>query len=257
MKIIKYKKIKGNIYEVLFDNNIKYNLYDDIIINHNLLAQKDIDSKLLEKILKENDELSSYYLALKYINIKMRSEKEIRNYLQKKDFVNSIINKTIILLRKNGYINENVYTSAFINDAINLSLDGPCKIKNKLMQLGIDESIIDFYLKQIDSEIWEKKVEKIISKKIKSNHNLSIKSLKLKITIHLQNNGYSKEMFVDLLNNIELENEEEIFMKEANKLKNKYANKFDNNKLKIYLKNKLYSKGFNLDIINSYIKKID
>ena len=40
MKIKSYKKIKGNEYELILDNDVKVRLYDDLIIKHELLLKK-------------------------------------------------------------------------------------------------------------------------------------------------------------------------------------------------------------------------
>ena len=45
MKILKYKKIKGNEYKIITDKE-EYKLYDDIIIKHELLLKKEINKKV-------------------------------------------------------------------------------------------------------------------------------------------------------------------------------------------------------------------
>ena len=94
MKIEKFIKDKNNKYKVIIDDE-EYKLYDDVIIKYHLLTKKDIDDKFLKEVLSYNDELVSYYESIKYINRRLRSEKEIREYLKKKDISNDIINKTI------------------------------------------------------------------------------------------------------------------------------------------------------------------
>ena len=39
MKIKTFKKKRSNLYEITLDNNSKINLYDDIIIQYNLLKE--------------------------------------------------------------------------------------------------------------------------------------------------------------------------------------------------------------------------
>lgn len=83
MKIEKYSKGSSNKYKVTIDGE-DYTLYDDVIIKFGLLLKKEINSKDLDNIVKYNDELDSYYLSIKYITKKLRSEKEIYEYLKKK-----------------------------------------------------------------------------------------------------------------------------------------------------------------------------
>ena len=81
MKIIKYRKKKSNIYEITLSNNDKISLYDDVILKYELLLKKDITDKLLKEVITYNSFIESYHVSLKYINSKLRTEKEIRNKL--------------------------------------------------------------------------------------------------------------------------------------------------------------------------------
>ncbi len=197
MEIKNYKKIKNNLYEVNIDE-IKVNLYDDIIIKYNLLLKKDIDKKTFDKMIKENDNLSAYYKSLKYINTKLRSEKEIFNYLKRFNFSEADIFSTINKLKKDGYLNNDLYLKSYINDQINLSNNGPYKIKNALKSLGLSEEEIEEHLDAIDKSIWQDKIKKIIKKR-----NINTKNNKMKNYVYLFNLGYEKEMIFSLLGNID------------------------------------------------------
>ena len=107
MKIINYKKKKTNIYEITLSNSEKISLYDDVILKYDLLLKKELNDKLKMKIYEENSYLESYYKALKYLNIKLRTEKDIRKKLS--EYNNKIIDYTIDRLYKEGYINNNSY----------------------------------------------------------------------------------------------------------------------------------------------------
>ena len=76
MKVVSINKIKNEQYEVLFNNDKKLILYEDTIVNNELL-NKEIDDKLYNKIIEDNEESKYFYLAVKYIEKKIRSKKEI------------------------------------------------------------------------------------------------------------------------------------------------------------------------------------
>lgn len=251
MEIKSYKKIKNNIYEIKFTSGETTNLYDNIILKHNLLINKIINEKQYNEIIKENNELEAYYLSLKYLNIKLRCESEINKYLTNKKYSKEIIENTINKLKKEKYLNREIYLKSYINDKINLSLDGPNKIRKKLNTLGFSNEEIDQYLK-IDNE---ERIIKIIDKKVKTNNRLSKNMLKINISNYLLNQGYNKQDFIKYLDNIEVDNKRYI-EKEYNKLINKYKNKYeDNNKLKYIIKNKLYQKGFTEEDIGEILNE--
>lgn len=247
MKIKEYKKLKANIYEITLDNDEVISLYDDIILKHELLINKELTSNRLTEIIKENDNLESYYKALKYISRKMRSSLEVEKYLAK-DYNVEIINNTINKLIKDKYIDDQKYSVSYINDQFNLTNNGPIKIKNNLLKLGIKEEDIN-----IDKD-FTNKIISLIEKKIRYNHKLSTNALKTNIINYLINLGYSKDMFIDKLDIIK-SNDSSLIEKDYDKLFNKYQNKYDNSKLKLTIKNKLYQKGYEINLINDIINQ--
>ena len=124
MKINKYKKIGKNKYKVYFDNN-EIMLFEDVILKYDLLLLKDMSLELLDKIIDENKFYEAYDMSLSYIETKMRNRKEIYKYLKKKGYEEELINKVINKLTSLKILDDRQYISAFINDKINLSNDGP------------------------------------------------------------------------------------------------------------------------------------
>lgn len=242
MKIISYKKTSRGRYIITLDNN-KLTLYEDVILNNNLLFQKDITLELLEKVMNENNYYEAYDLSLSYIETKLRTESEIISYLEKKGFTKNIIDDTINKLKESNLINEKLYIEAYTNDKINLSSYGPFKIKRNLLDLGLSEDEIDAYLDTISSEVWKSKLDKIISKKVSLMKNKSAYMIKNKLKVDLFNLGYDKNMIDSLLNSINL-NDEDAIKKEMSKAYDKYSKKYEGEQLKRKIKNHLYKKGF-------------
>lgn len=242
MNIEKYKKKNNNLYEITLSNKDIIVLYDDVILKYNLLLKKEIDNNLLKKVLDENKKYESYYIALKFLNTKLRTEKEIRNKL--KDFDNETIRYTIDRLKQEGYLNDLVYIKSFINDEINLKLTGQDKILFLLKKKGFNELDINNYLNTIDNNIWNNKINKYIIKKINTNHNLSGLFLKKKIIDDLINKGFYKEDILLCLDNYEFNDDLNIYEKEYNKLKNKLSKKYSGEELEYHIKTNLFKKGF-------------
>ena len=83
MEIVKFKKIGKSKYKIYFDNE-EITLYEDVILKYDLLLKKKIDLDLLEEVLESNKYYELYNMALNYVSIKMRSEKEIRVFIKKR-----------------------------------------------------------------------------------------------------------------------------------------------------------------------------
>lgn len=199
MKIEKYESINNGQYKIYLSDGTILKINSDVIINNNLLYKKEMDNTLLNKILKENDNANIYNKCVKYISVRLRSKKEIIDYLKKLNIDNTadIIDK----LTKNNLINDEVFTKAFIKDKINFTSYGPYRIRQELNKYNIDNEIIDKYINDIDEEILIDKVDKQINKMIKSNRKYSGNILKSKIYNNLYNNGFDKDMIINVLNN--------------------------------------------------------
>ena len=76
--------------------------------------------------------------------------------------------------------------------------------------------------------------------------------LKQNISNYLINLGYSKDMFIDYLNKININNKEYI-LKDFDKLINKYKNKYNDKELRYVLKNKLFIKGYSTEEIEEVL----
>ncbi len=251
MKINKIIKLKNNKYKLILDD-CDLITYDDVIIKNNLLYKKEIDTILYNDIVNQTEYFNVYNNAIKYIMKKRRSEKEVRSYLNK---FNIDIDSIIFRLKSINLINDIDYTKAYINDQIYLSNTGINKIKVNLLEQDIPIEIIDSELSKIDSNVLDNKLEKIIIKKIKANSKYSNIIIKQKILNEMINLGYSKDKILEIIDNNLLDNKE-ILNKEFNKLYNSFKNKYDNYNLKLKLKKRLVSKGFNISDINILIDKI-
>lgn len=244
MEIVKFKKSKSNLYEIMLDNGLSFKLYDDVIVKYNLLVNKKFDDKFFEDVRNYNDSLDAYYLSIKYLNTKMRSEKELKKYLAKKNISQEHIESTIKRLNSEGYLNHETYIKSYINDAYIFTNNGPLKIKSSLKDLGFKEEEITPYLNLNYSD----KIKKIIDKKIKVNTKLSNNNLKLHLTNYLINLGYPKESFISYLETIHFDDSKQL-QKDYETLIKKYSKKYNGEKLKYFIKNKLYQKGYSIEKI--------
>ena len=241
MKIISYKKIKQNKYEVTLSNNESVLLYDDIILKYELLTKNEIDNQKLKEIILDNSKYDVYYAMLKDISKKFRTEKELRTKF--KDYDNEVVDYAIKRLKNEKYLNNELYIRAYINDAINLKLIGPNKIINNLLNLGFEKSEIEEYLEVIDNEIWLDKINKLIKKEINSNHAYSGNVLKMRIQNKISNLGFELNMISKLINNYDFNLSREKKLKEKEKALKKYSKKYSGFLLEQKLNNYLYQKG--------------
>lgn len=246
MKINKLKKLKNGKYKLELENKEQITTYDSVILENNLLFNPNVDLELLTKINNENNYYDIYNKVIKMVSNKLRSEKEIKEFLVKNNLLDKDIEKMIYDLKNNKIIDDEKFVKAFIHDKVTFTNYGPFKIKDELLKHDIPNKIIDRELSYIDNSLFDEKVKKIVSKKVNSNHKYSNNILKKKIADELYNLGY-KDYNLD---EFHLYNDDNILKKEISKLYGKLSKKYNGKDLYFKIYQKLYQKGFSKENIS-------
>ena len=200
MEIVKYELTKKNIYNVYLSNGEVLELDESVITNNELLLKKRIDNDLYDKLKRDNKICILVNASIKYINVRLRSIKEIKDYLLKKEDDTDLIDEVISRLMKMGYLDDRRFTEAYIKDKLNFTSWGDYKIINELNKLGISSLYIEDNIDLLNDDILNERMRKIIDKDIRTNKKYSGLKLKNKIYNHLLTSGYSKEKVISLIN---------------------------------------------------------
>lgn len=201
MRIEKYELTKKNIYNVYLSNGEVLELNGKVITDNELLIKKDIDNELYDKLKRDNTICILVDTSVKYIDRRLRSINELRDYLKNKEEDTIIIEEVIDKLIDYKYLDDDRFTKTFIKDKLNFTNWGDYKIKNELKRLGVNEEIIYNNISNIDDNIYYERINKIIDKDISINKKYSGIKLKNKIYNHLLTLGYSKEKVISIINN--------------------------------------------------------
>lgn len=200
MKIEKYELTKKNSYNIYLSNGEVITLNERVITKNELLLRKEINSELYNKLKYEKNIYDAIDKAIKYISVRLRSTKEIKDYLIKKGYSLDVVEAAIKELLNNKYLNDDIFTKAYIKDKLTFTSKGDYKIKMELVQLGIDNNIIESNIAMIDEDMLINRIKKSIEKDIKTNKKYKGIVLKNKIYNHLITQGYSKEKVLNVIN---------------------------------------------------------
>ncbi len=245
MQIKSFKKQKSGLYKIILDNNEEILLYEDLILKYELLIHKTLDKKKLDAILLDNQKQAVYYAGVQYLKKKRRSQKEVQEYLIKRDFDLHDVDEAIKKLVQQHYIDDRSYASSYLHDKMILTNEGPNKIKMELLKKGVLPDIVDQVMVEYDVNAKRQKINKIINKQITTNHNKSNKFLKEKILNVLLNLGFDKEDINNEIMQIEFPNDIAIKEQEYTKLLKKLGKKYSGKELEYKVRQKMYAKGFN------------
>lgn len=200
MKIEKYEKIGTLKYRLYLDNGEIIDTYDDVILENELLLKKELDEHLYNKILIDTNLQEYYNACVKYIQTRLRSTKEIDDYLKRKQVTEEDRIFIIEKLTKKGLLNDKYFTKCFINDKLKFTNMGEYRIINELKKLNISTPIIEENKYLFNEEIIQEKINKKIEKAIKSNHKLDNYKLRNKLYNSLLRDGYNSSQVISSLN---------------------------------------------------------
>lgn len=200
MKIEKYELNKKNNYNVYLSNGEVLELNEYVITQNELLIKKEIDKELYNKLQKDNKICELVNIGIKYINVRLRSIKEMEDYLSKKEEDKELITSAVEILIKSGYLDDDKFTKAYIKDKLNFTTWGDYKIINELNRLGVSPSLIEENKELLDKELLDSRMRKLIEKDIRTNKKYTGIKLKNRIYNHLITSGYSKEKVINIIN---------------------------------------------------------
>ena len=243
MKILKYRRGSNGKYKIVLDTGMELVLYEEVILEYNLLLNKMIDEEILLELDKANQKYDVYYVALKTLNSRIKSIEDLRFYLLKKEYPREMIEVAIEKLIRQGYLNDRNYAKSFINNQILTTNNGPYKIRKALQEKKVSEEIIDEEIVAFTDSVQLDKINKLIKRGLKNNSSRGGVVLKQKIYNDLKILGYDIGLINMALNDYEFSNDREIAKKEYDKLYRKYSRKYSGYELEQLIREKLYQKG--------------
>ena len=241
MKINSFKKKNNNQYQVLGDKTLT--LFADTILKFELLTKKEISETQLKEILEYDNSITIYNKIINRLKHKRLTEYEIEQEFKKNNINN--YEELITKLKNTNLINDLSYTKDYIHDALYIKNHGPRKIEVDLLKKGINLSVIRDELNNISDSEYETIIDKLIEKKIKTNHTNAGRVLSLKIANQIVHQGFTKEMVSIEIKKYDFNNKEllqKTYEKEYRLLSKKYTGK----ELDYKIKQKLINKGFDI-----------
>ena len=135
-----------------------------------------------------------YNRALRFLARRPRSEKEVRDNLQKKKIEPDVLEKIIVKLKEQKFLNDEEFASWWIDQRTRISQKGMRVIRLELLQKGIEKDIIDAATgdrQAATRETDEETARKIVEKKFVKFKNLPREEIYKKLGGHLARRGYN------------------------------------------------------------------
>lgn len=247
MKIKRIVKLKREMYDVLFDDGQSIKVHEESLVRYVLIPGKELDEEEFKQIVQNVQYDQAYVAAIKYISYKIRSNKEMNDYLSE-DYEERIVSQTINRLQNEGYLNDENYARSLRNTLFNTTDKGPGHLKRELKKHQIPERIIMEEAESFDELIDAERMNKLKDKFLRT-HRGSYVQFKQKLREKLTLRGYSGHHF-ELIDYDDDYDEDTYFEKDFEKYYNKYQKKESGFKLKQKIIAAMMGKGYAYDKIS-------
>ena len=159
LEVQKNDKNRVNLY---VDDEFYSGIPAELVYLEHLKTGLEIDEKDLKKIIFENEKSKAMSRVTKYIGSSLKTQKQIRDYLRKKEYSYDTVEFVMSKLVEYNYIDDKKYAQAYV-----LTYGkkyGKLKLISQLKIKGVSEEIIECVLEdnKVDS------IESVASKYLKN-----------------------------------------------------------------------------------------
>ncbi|MGY3765883.1 recombination regulator RecX [Vagococcus vulneris] len=252
------KKLKGQNYRVRTESGLSFDVSEDAIVRHRLLKGEELNHVAIEAVRQEAAMTVGYQKALYYLNTQLRSEKEVRDYLVRKEIDEGAIPNIIQRLKDLTLINDLLYAESYVRTMIRTSDKGPIVVRQQLKRRGIQKNFIVQALAQYSFDdqtaIAMHVAEKAMRKYVRKSH----QEQKDKTRQQLFTKGFEADVIQLVMSELSAEKDtvaESALLKTAgDKLWHKHR-KVEGYKRKQKVIASLMQKGFSYDDIQHYLRE--
>ena len=135
-----------------------------------------------------------------FCNFRERCESEVVHRLKKENISANDAKEYLKKLKNDKFYCDTRYTSAFVRSKFNLSKWGKTKIRLKLLQNKIEDSIIKEEIAKIEHDIYAETIKELVEKKLRRIKNRSDFEKKQLVSRYLYSKGYEPEKFISIIN---------------------------------------------------------
>lgn len=139
----------------------------------------------------------AYNKALKWLDNRALTSKEVERKLKDKKFDEDTIAEVIKKLKEYDFLNDELYAADYVKYAQNLKRKGKFYIIKKLIEKGVDRAIIDNVFSEYKSEDEYQTALVAVEKKFKNK--ARDEKTALKINSFLKSRGFSDDVIYNII----------------------------------------------------------
>jgi regulatory protein len=177
---------------VFIDGEFAFGVDEEVISKLRLKKGEGLTESKLKNILTQKNENEAKDFALRFLSFRRRTEKEVKEKLQKKGFDEKTIKRTIEKLKEYDLINDLEFATAWVKDRLLYRPRGKSLLRQELWKKGIRKEIVNQVIDELCQDE-DKLVKEILEKVKKKYKSLEPQVAKRRMYGFLLRRGFSYE----------------------------------------------------------------
>lgn len=199
---IEIQKNNSERVNVYINDEYSFSCYSELVYKYSLAKNMEVDLENLKSLIEDEEYLKGKSYVLKVIEKGFKTQKQIEDKLKEKEYEEKTINLIVKFLKEYSFIDDDNYAKLYAKDKI--KKQGKNKIKYTLKQKGVNESIINETLYEIDEDTELKSAIEQCGKKYKNlvqreNDKMKLKS---KLYSYLSYRGYGYSIIMKAIDEV-------------------------------------------------------
>ncbi|KMY53097.1 recombinase RecX [Bacillus sp. FJAT-27231] len=262
MKVITKVSLQQKLtdrYNIFINEQYAFSVDESVLIQFGLKKGMELTDEQIAAITRQDAMRKGLNMAIHFLSVRMRSEKEVREFLAKKEIEQEAIEEIVHQLYRMSYLDDREFAKAYTNTQVNTSDKGPKLIERELKEKGINDFLIEEALTTFEADLQIEKAGKLAEKYRQKYRKESPVVQKQKMEQSLMRKGYDWGIIQEAIAGSETEEQEEeqwqALMYQAEKAHRRYS-KFSGGEYRQKMKQTLYRKGFPISEIDKAIEKL-
>lgn len=176
-------------YSVFLDGEFAFGIGRDLLLESGLAKGEYLDQDRIDAILARDAIDRAVSAAMRALDQRMQTGKELRTRLLRKGFETETIDAALAKLAEYGYLNDERFAELWIENRLAHRPRGKRMLEQELRQKGVDRQIVDDTVASMEIDDRAAALE-LASKRLKSVQGLPIEEQKKKLTGILARKGF-------------------------------------------------------------------
>ena len=162
---IKQQKRSKGRFSVYVDGQYSFALSDLDLGSSGLRVGQEVTAQEIEAFKTGGEESKAYNMAIRYLSVRVRSVKEVRDYLAKKGMDEGLSGGVIQRLERAGLLNDRDFAAAWVADRQLLRPRSRRRLEQELMMKGVSSEDIGVVMGELGQEDELQSLMAVIEKK--------------------------------------------------------------------------------------------